>query len=537
MQKISRRQFLSASMTTVLLASAAPAVLADAADASRETPCSEKRRLNVINFIRGLEPRGPVDLFEPVKNQLFLARKYQLPTTWLLQYCAMAQGEFVNFLKKEQNPNDEIGFWFEMDQYLVEAAGITWRSNIPWDYHVQHGFSIGYTQKERMAMLDTAFAKMKDLFGKYPDSIGSWFFDAFSLQYAYEMYGIQSACNCRDQFGTDGYSLWGGYADGGYYPSKLNSFIPAQTRENQISVPVFRMLGSDPVDQFVHVGECRTMEPVWTGKRKEWVDWFLRQNYQTPCLSMAYAQIGQENSFGWPGMKEGLEYQYPVVAEMAKRGEIQVETLSETGRWFKKQYVETPAKATFFPTASNDPNRAAAWYFSSRQRIGFYRDHDRFYLRDWRVFDEKMAEPFLNSVTRSNVCLYESLPIMDSSLWEPEDSIGMRFERNGQPAAVEFADVRESDASSLSIACRTAEGSLQILCEPATLTIRFPSDGFALRYPNCKSNPTKRTARADGIDFEYKNFSYGLKLLKGTFDAATGTYLPDAGRELVIQIA
>ncbi len=505
--------------------------------ASCKSLCPEKRRLNVINFIRGLEPRGPVDLFEPVQNQLFLARKFGLPTTWLLQYCAMVQGNFVDFLKKERNPNDEIGFWFEMDQYLVEAAGIQWRSNIPWDYHVQHGFSIGYTQKERMKMLDTAFTKMKDLFGKYPDSIGSWFFDAFSLQYAYEKYGIQAACNCRDQFGTDGYSLWGGYADGGYYPSKFNAFIPAQTKENQVSVPVFRMLGSDPVDQFVHVGECHTMEPVWTGKQKDWVDWFLRENYQTPCLSMAYAQIGQENSFGWPGMKEGLEYQYPVVAEMAKRNEIQVETLCETGRWFSEQYSETPAKCTYFSSASDDPNRAAAWYFSSRQRLGFYRDHDRFYLRDWRVFDEKMAEPFLNSVTRSDVTLYESLPIMDSSLWQPEGSIGLCFEQNGTPATVEFAKVEEVGRANLSIEGRTTSGNLQILCKPSMLAIHFPAAGFTLRYPSCKSNPTTRTTKEYGIIFEYKGYSYTLKILQGSYIAATGDFQPDANFDLVFEIA
>lgn len=549
MSTISRRQFLSAAMTTVFLGSANSFALAgdvqtsNAVSAATSNPTSPfssatcKRRLNVINFIRGLEPRGPVDLFEPVKQQLFLARKYNLPTTWLLQYCAMVQGPFTEFLKKELNKGDELGFWFEMDQYLVEAAGLKWRSSIPWDYHVQHGFSIGYTQQERVKMIDTAFGKFRELFGQYPVSCGSWFFDAFSLQYMYEKYGILASCNCRDQFGTDGYSLWGGYADGGYYPSKRNAFIPAQTKENQVPVPVFRMLGSDPVDQFVHVGECRTMEPVWTGGQQKWVDWFLKQNYQTPCLSMAYAQIGQENSFGWRGMKNGLEYQYPVVAEMAKRGEISLETLRDTGVWFKNQYASTPAKGTYFPTASNDPERAAVWYFSARQRLGFYRDHDKFYLRDWRVFDENQEEPFLNSATRSNDCLYESLPIMDSSLWRPVDSVGLRFEREGQPVAVDISDVREQGVTALELDGQTSFGGLKIVCDENLLTIRFPSASFALRYPNCQANPTRRTVRADGIDFEYKGFRYALRILKGSFNDQSNCFLPDKTGELSVEIA
>ena len=34
---------------------------------------------------------------------------------------------------------------------------------------------------------------------------------------------------CRDQKGIDGFTLWGGYVNGAYYPSKVNENIPAQS--------------------------------------------------------------------------------------------------------------------------------------------------------------------------------------------------------------------------------------------------------------------------------------------------------------------
>ena len=48
--------------------------------------------------------------------------------------------------------------------------------------------------------------------------------------------------------------------------------MPAQTKEGQIPVPVFRMLGSDPIYQYdTSLGESAqgviTLEPVWEAGR------------------------------------------------------------------------------------------------------------------------------------------------------------------------------------------------------------------------------------------------------------------------------
>ena len=59
--------------------------------------------VNIVNFIRAIEPRvgrGELDLFEPVREQMAMAKRLKLPTTWLLQYDALIQGPFVEFLKR-----------------------------------------------------------------------------------------------------------------------------------------------------------------------------------------------------------------------------------------------------------------------------------------------------------------------------------------------------------------------------------------------------------------------------------------------------
>ena len=71
--------------------------------------------------------------------------------------------------------------------------------------------------------------------------------DSWSINYMKENYDIKAFAICREQYGVDAYSLWGGYYNQGYYPSKYNVLCPGQNEENIIKAPVFRMLGPDPI--------------------------------------------------------------------------------------------------------------------------------------------------------------------------------------------------------------------------------------------------------------------------------------------------
>ena len=45
--------------------------------------------VNIINFIRACEPRAPMDLVTPVKEQIKLIEKHNLCGTFLMQYDAL----------------------------------------------------------------------------------------------------------------------------------------------------------------------------------------------------------------------------------------------------------------------------------------------------------------------------------------------------------------------------------------------------------------------------------------------------------------
>lgn len=394
--------------------------------------------VNIINFIRGVEPRVPeLDLLEPVEKQIKLLKEYRLPGTFLIQYDAMLQEKFSRLLISELDDNFEIGGWLEIVQPLVEKAGLEWRGRpgFPWDWHANTGFSIGYTPEEREKLADVFMEDFKSIFGYYPASVGSWLTDAHTLAYLERKYGIKASCNCRDQWGTDGYTMWGGYYGQAYYPSIKNVFSPAQTIENQINVPVFRMLGSDPIYQYDAGLEQKngeemkpssfqpvvTLEPSYTeeggGGSPEWVKWFFRENFNGLCLSFGYAQAGQENSFGWEAMSKGLEFQFKYIAQLAAEGKITAQTLKATGEWYKSSFILTPAASIAALADWQDNDCKSVWFNSSCYRVNFFWKGNKFLIRDIHYFNEAYEERYLNSVCSDEVFVYDNLPVIDGNRW------------------------------------------------------------------------------------------------------------------------
>ena len=238
-------------------------LLSLSAYASADHPKQNHKRLsnddhpkivNIINFIRLLEPRDSAItedvLFQTVVKQVEILRKYKLPGTFLLQYDALMDRRYQQLLSSLPKDSFEIGAWWEIPQPLVENAGMKWRGRYPWDWHADVGFSTGYTPAQREKLVDVYMNDFKKIFGYYPRSVASWFIDAHTLNYLYDKYKIVASANCKDQLGTDGYTLWGGYWSQAYYPSRINSYMPAQTEANQTSVPTSFSPPTSPASPF-----------------------------------------------------------------------------------------------------------------------------------------------------------------------------------------------------------------------------------------------------------------------------------------------
>ena len=505
--------------------------------------------VNIINFIRDVNPRQlNRDLVEPVINQIRMSKEYNLKTTFLIQYDALVDTRYSQLLLKEKNDNIEIGAWFEVVQPLVEKAGLKWRGRegFSWDWHANVGFSVGYSQTERELLIDLLMEEFKCTFGNYPESVGSWFMDAHVLGYLEKRYSIKAACMCRDQWGTDGYNLWGGYYNQAFYPSRKNVFTPAQNIENQINVPVFRMLGSDCIYQYDANFEefftptkwqpVLTLEPSYPlcGGNMEWVKWFFKENFENPSLSFGYTQVGQENSFGWATMGVGLENQMKYVAEQAAKGIIQVETLKESGEWFKSQYKVTPASSVMATSDWKNEGHQSVWYYNRYYRINIYFEKDRMWIRDIHRFDEEYQERFLEDQCESAAVVYDNLPVVDGYRWCGENIRSglylVALQENGEVASLKGAEpIFTQGDQQINIKWDLLNGNtINVDCWEKGIEVSSNANGKDYAWAlQMKWNPSADipivNVEDDRVFYTYNNYSYCMKSKVGAFKmSATG---------------
>jgi hypothetical protein len=505
------------------------------------------RIVHIINFIRLLEPRDPAItedvLYQTVVQQLNMMRQYRLGGTFLLQYDALIDQRYQTLLKNLPRDSFEIGAWWELPQPLIEKAGLEWRGRYPWDWHANVGFSTGYTPAEREKIADVYMADFKKIFGYYPRSVASWFIDAHTLQYLYKKYHIVASANCKDQYGTDGYTLWGGYWNQAYYPSKINSYMPAQHTAGQIPVPVFRMLGSDPIRQYDQgINNERqgviTLEPVYpdAGGDARWVNWFFQVFTQDPVLGFHYTQAGQENSFTWKAMAKGFAIQLPLIAQLRNEGKIRLETLAQSGEWFKKTYPLTPA--TSFPVTHDIPgsDRKTLWYNSRFYRMNLIWENGSLRIRDIHLFNEKFPDVYTTQVATSNECKFFTLPVVDGYLWsKPGQLAGLRLKAlvNGQEMVLKGKDpvFTNSGTTSVHVSWPLEQGgSLEMELGEKTVSVKLNGNPsldwyFDLDVANGTQTPFT-TVKAKQLECSFENFHYRVQALRGLFvKPATGAAL------------
>ena len=483
--------------------------------------------INIMNFVRGIEPRFPTDLSVTILNELEMCKKYGFKNTVLLQYDAMINSTLMNMILEKAPDNTEFGLWFEMCRQLVESLGIEWkgREGYDWDWHVNSGFLVGYTNEQRLSIIDEVMRKFKEIFGYYPKSVGSWIIDSFSMQYMSEKYNIKAFGICREQYSVDAYNLWGGYSNQAYYPSKNNMLCPAQSEENKINTPVFRLLGIDPVygyDEEHHnprLPGCYTMEAFWPSSHDESVvDWYYDTYFNQECINFAYAQIGQENSFGWKKIKIGLDIQFEKLALLEKMGVVKVKTMGETGELFAEKFSATPPTSLYAAYDWSDNGIKSLWYNCINYRANLFLKGNKLYFRDLYKFDECYTERYLDKQCVEWEAVYDNLPIIDGRLWNTENYVsGLYFK-----GKLSKFDVEKYENGLKVYATFDNDKQVEIIfdeqkiCVKGDIALHFKGD-------NQKDNIayTKIDVMQNKIVFEHNGFAYAIGVygnLKRTTD-------------------
>ncbi|MEP6610771.1 MAG: hypothetical protein ABJA76_02755 [Mucilaginibacter sp.] len=500
---------------------------------------SHPKIVNIVNFIRLLEPRDPAItedvLYQTVVKQVEIMKKYKLGGTFLLQYDALMDSRYQTLLKSLPRNSFEIGGWWEIPQPLVEKAGLKWRGRYPWDWRANIGFATGYTPHERELLTDVYMKDFKKIFGYYPKSVASWFIDAHTLNYMYQKYHIVASANCKDQYGTDGYTLWGGYWNQAYYPSKINSYMPAQHAESQVPVPIFRMLGSDPVRQYDNgLGTNRqgvvTLEPVYKfgGGDSTWVNWYFKQFVEGQDMEFAYTQAGQENSFTWDAMAKGFDIQMPLIAKLRNEHKIKLETLAESGAWFKVKYKVTPATSVTVNEDIPGSDRKTVWFNSRFYRVNLLWENGTLRFRDIHLFNEKLPSVYETKVATSNECTFFTLPVVDGYIWSKAQKLaGLRFMTAVEGKSVSLTggnpSITNPTPGKLHITwpLTTAQGTLVMDMDERTLKIKINGDNPGNWYLDLTTADNMKlpftSINNSSINCKFEGMNYFVKAVQGKF--------------------
>ena len=479
--------------------------------------------VNIYNFIRKShqDPSEFIpDDFETIRNQLILMKQYGLPGTYALKHDALIDPTYQALLRDYLDENDEVSAWWEISSELCYRAGITFRDSRQeeeYDDRVDSAYSLGYSPEDRKRLVDAYMADFYAVFGKYPKTIGSWVLDNVTVSYAAEKYGLVGACICRDQLGTDGFTLWGGYPNGMYFPCKKNIFIPAQTEENQLKVPVFRLLGPDPIYNFE--ADARdglqgvySLEPAWLpGRDPKFISWIFSCITDEDSLGIGYAQVGQENNFLWENIRPGFEPQLKHVMVLNKEGKIRIETMAQSAQWFAGQYRITPPLSYQAKTDWIDGTDITAQnYASCNYRVSLLGEKGSLRIRELFQYRENYPSRYLDAPMKNTKSLFDALPVLFPQIWggvKDRAFIRLVDDKGREPVGKTVYD-KVSDRVARATLTRDREEPVQIVMDPVGFTV----SGAGLRFDRL---PVFTGREGNEISMVHEGFGYSFTVERG----------------------
>lgn len=335
-----------------------------------------------------------------VAAQYEVVSQNKLPATWLLTYDAMENNGVISLVRK-MDINQEFGIFMEVTPNLAEASGVVYNNTGFW-HHATSVFLSGYTQEERIKLIDKVFEKFKGKFGYYPTSAGAWWVDSFSLEYMKNEYGITANLGVTDQFSTDGYQVWGQYWSVPFYPSKKHAGVPASNLDNKIDVVTTQWAPRDPLNGYrdsLHSTQDYPLLKLSTDYFEKLVDLYAKKHNNT----FGQVVVGLEADLDPEGYGQEFANQMRSVSKRRETGEFQIITMREFSKWYRRQFPDISPAHTIVTRDFLDKPQSVIWYQSPQYRIGMVHDHEsgETSILDLRVYSNEMAEPYYVSPNKA----------------------------------------------------------------------------------------------------------------------------------------
>lgn len=174
-----------------------------------------------------------------------MAHKYGLKTTIQITYASLFSDKIIEIAKSDHEKyGDEIG---------LSLLGLPCKE-FREKYHTEDFCIWMFSDKQKEEIIDDVFGKFYQAFGFYPESTGSYFLDAYTINYIKKKYpSVKCAIATCWEEGPKAYhtcnNSWYTFMDGGpwnpWIPSKINSHCPAFNEEDDSGIVAIPHLSRD----------------------------------------------------------------------------------------------------------------------------------------------------------------------------------------------------------------------------------------------------------------------------------------------------
>lgn len=380
-----------------------------------------------INQVRGGECCDKGSL-KNLKLQLETFTKNNLPAFFALRYDALIDPKYQKLVKRySQNNLFQFGVMLEITPQLTQRSFVEYKDHSDnsenW-FQAQNAFLIGYSQEDRLSLINTIIDSYKKVFKQSPNFSTAWQVDSFSLNYLQKKYHLKMHQIAREQWGLDSYTLDGGPPHYPYLASNKWFFIPDFS--NQDNLLIIRHTIDDSLYSYGDNSSAFTSQPNdYSLDNKDFgyferlLDQILNQTHQ-----LGFANLGLENSMAENYQQEYVK-QIEKISKFVQEGRVSVVNDIES-----LKAIYSKGKITIHQGSDliSGQKQKVFWITTPKYRLRLRFCENKVIITDLRIYNPQLEDPYLDNPAQNKGYLITPYLINDGISF-PEVKTASKIQR------------------------------------------------------------------------------------------------------------